>query len=537
MNFTREPSDDRVEYHLYRRGSDTSTTTELLKWKAEVEKWIEPFICDYIWQVEPFYLLPGKAEGNLLHLHGHSLFGDNIEDEWFIVWLLQRYSLLNPGVFISVQDNDGEFLLIEVAPALPRWVKPDVVENRIWLCGGQLHIIPQPQDPAELLLIPEEMQLADVPALLLSPEVESRAAPEVQQLLEQRLAGYPQKAAESVHWARCFLPLQVAQLLHQLPAIVAPAVRAFYYRDFDDGKVALALKRFLPEAEPKKFVFTRVKFSRCLFAQLKQQKFVPPRHYPAPPPLSSPDYTAYVLGCKLLCGFEIFYHHQFADSPSGNTNFINFVANLKKLGYFAGETQDSPGYKERLRLAKIFFEAESGSTVEQASLLDSAIRSCPKTEFSCTEADSDEKWMVIDPAELDEMLLGRSGQPLEQLLQNVGSFVSANSGYEGVDNDEPLNLDPEKLVRLTKAFFGEGELASSDEEDGLYEDLEEQADADSLLRTAMAAMDAEVAEVSDRAAALDVDTAVVSNLLQSFVSQHGDSGPLSNLLAEFLQKK
>jgi hypothetical protein len=533
MDLTKAHSDDRVEYHLYRHSPDTSTP-ELLKWKAEVENWVEPFICNYIWQVEPFSLRPGKVSGDLLHLHGHSLFGDNIDDEWFIVWLLKRYSLLNPGVFISVQDNDGEFLLIEVAPALPRWVRPDVVENRIWLHGGELHIIPQPQDPAELLLIPEDLQVGEVPALLLSPEIESRAAPEVQQLLEQRLAGYPQKAADSVHWARCLLPLEVAQLLHQLPATVAPAVRAFYYRDFDDGKIALALKRFLPQGEPR-LVFTRVKFSRCLFAQLNQQKFVPPRQYPAPPPLSSPDYKAYILGCKLLCGFEIFYQHQAAESlsSSGNTNFINFLANLKKLGYFAGELQDSPSYKERLRLAKTFFESEGG-VAEAATLLDSAIRSCPTTEFSCSEADSDEQWMVIDPAELDELLLGRSGQP-EQLLQNVSSFVGANSGYEGIDNDEPLALDPEKLVRLTRAFFGEAELASSDDEDGLYEDLADNSDGDSLLRTAMAAMDAELEVEGDRA--LDVDATVVSNLLQSFVSQYGASGPLSNLLGEFLHKE
>ena len=85
------------------------------------------------------------------------------------------------------------------------------------------------------------------------------------------------------------------------------------------------------------------------------------------------------------------------------------------------------------------------------------------------------------------------------------------------------------------ARFGEAELASSDDEDGLYEDLADNSDGDSLLRTAMAAMDAELEVEGDRA--LDVDATVVSNLLQSFVSQYGASGPLSNLLGEFLHKE
>jgi hypothetical protein len=43
-----------------------------------------------------------------------------------------------------VWDNDGEFMLIESAYALPRWLKPEVSANRVWVRGGQLHIVPQP---------------------------------------------------------------------------------------------------------------------------------------------------------------------------------------------------------------------------------------------------------------------------------------------------------------------------------------------------------------------------------------------------------
>jgi hypothetical protein len=41
-------------------------------------------------------------------------FGDNVEDEWFIVWLLLALTEKFPGAAARVWDDDGEFLLIEV---------------------------------------------------------------------------------------------------------------------------------------------------------------------------------------------------------------------------------------------------------------------------------------------------------------------------------------------------------------------------------------------------------------------------------------
>ncbi len=45
---------------------------------------------------------------------------------------------------VQVWDNDGEFLLIEAAYALPKWLKPECATNRVWLRGGNLHIVPLP---------------------------------------------------------------------------------------------------------------------------------------------------------------------------------------------------------------------------------------------------------------------------------------------------------------------------------------------------------------------------------------------------------
>jgi hypothetical protein len=57
-----------------------------------------------------------------LFLWGSVNFGDNIEDEWFITWLLLELTRSFP-VSARIWDNDGEFVLIEAAYALPRWLK------------------------------------------------------------------------------------------------------------------------------------------------------------------------------------------------------------------------------------------------------------------------------------------------------------------------------------------------------------------------------------------------------------------------------
>lgn len=66
-----------------------------------------------------------------LCLHGQTNFGDSIEDEWLIVYLLRELSLKFKDLWIRVSDADGEFLLVEAANALPRWLVPEIAEKRV----------------------------------------------------------------------------------------------------------------------------------------------------------------------------------------------------------------------------------------------------------------------------------------------------------------------------------------------------------------------------------------------------------------------
>ncbi|XP_063020341.1 protein ecdysoneless homolog [Melospiza melodia melodia] len=103
---------------------------------------LAPLLAACVWQRQPFRLryVPGRGEIPA-HLGGTAEFGDNVEDEWFIVYLLREMSRELPGLAASIDDNDGEFLLIEAADFLPKWLNPESSENREWpLCGIEFQV-------------------------------------------------------------------------------------------------------------------------------------------------------------------------------------------------------------------------------------------------------------------------------------------------------------------------------------------------------------------------------------------------------------
>lgn len=65
------------------------------------------------------------------HLYGITYYGDNIQDEWFIVSLLFHLSREIPKLIVRCCDSDGEFMLIEAAEHLPQWANPETCEQRV----------------------------------------------------------------------------------------------------------------------------------------------------------------------------------------------------------------------------------------------------------------------------------------------------------------------------------------------------------------------------------------------------------------------
>ena len=233
---------------------------------------------------------------------GSVKFGENIEDEWFITWLLLELTREFP-VAARVWDNDGDFLLIEAAYSLPRWLKPEVAFNRVWLHSGSVHLIPLPKSPGQLAEWGKETLTGPhaLCALLDATEIMEAAGKGINDALKSRLRGYPGKAKEMMHRSVAVVPARIAHVLRKDPQSVASAVEAFHYRDPYDIRAARAMAYF----PPHDLVKINVGFNRCLYAQIALQEYAAPKAWPPLPPPSHADYPAALLGVKIAAGYEI----------------------------------------------------------------------------------------------------------------------------------------------------------------------------------------------------------------------------------------
>ncbi|CAN8008482.1 unnamed protein product [Ixodes pacificus] len=134
MAAARRVADDTVRYYLIPKLAENANVKLQLEDKLEsYTAKLFPLIASYIWQDEPFNLgvVEAQRDGMPPHLEGITYFGDNVEDEWFVVYLLQQLTKEDQDLVVKVEDSDGEFLLIEAADHLPKWLNPETSENRM----------------------------------------------------------------------------------------------------------------------------------------------------------------------------------------------------------------------------------------------------------------------------------------------------------------------------------------------------------------------------------------------------------------------
>ncbi len=55
------------------------------------------------------------------------------------MYLLFELSRVYPPLVATVIDTDGQFVLIEAAHQLPKWLKPETAENRVRADGVPVH--------------------------------------------------------------------------------------------------------------------------------------------------------------------------------------------------------------------------------------------------------------------------------------------------------------------------------------------------------------------------------------------------------------
>ncbi|XP_040906511.1 protein ecdysoneless homolog isoform X1 [Toxotes jaculatrix] len=532
--------EDMVQYKLFliqTDGSSSQQTEELLSQLIEeVLAKVAPHLIQYIWQNQPFKLKYHPEKGGVpAHIGGSTQFGDNVEDEWFIVYLLKQITEDFPELVARVEDNDGEFILIEAADYLPKWLNPDTSEHRVFLYKGELHILPCPSKSSPVGISKD--MVPSVPqalALLATHPDACRASPKICSALRKRLEGYPEKIKTGLHRAHCFIPAGIAKVLAQRPDLVAPAVSAFYLRDPVDLQACRSFKTFPPDTR----VLASVTFTRCLYAQLQQQQFTPDRRSGFTlPPRSHPRYKAHELGMKLAHGFEILCSKcrlpsSEPDAPvSCNPQWKGFMDSLKRNDYYRGELEGSARFRELTRSAENFFKqsvASKSSALSPGEEVLQLLHSCDsfnleelkKQESQLPQEDSD-SWLDITAQDLERMLQERSGgrsgagsqnssstkqtqhvrsteerrketeddkeeeeagYSLVALSQGMKNFLNAMSSHEGAElpwssSTQPFSFEPDSMANALDRLLGskeEEELDSDDLDDDEDDDDDEE---------------------------------------------------------------
>ncbi|XP_050140549.1 protein ecdysoneless homolog [Malus sylvestris] len=516
--------DDTVFYSIFPDSSLTSSTTtaSLQSLHLQILQTLTPLTADYIWQHEPFSLslstLPKpsclcSADRHLPHLHGKLRIADNFEDEWFIVFLLFHISSTFRDLSIRVWDSDGEFLLIEAAYHLPRWLNPQNSLNRVFIRQGQLHIVPKARIP--------NPTLTDSLNFIVNFGQEAIAAERVQLAVKNRILEYPEKARRNMHVVRVRVPAAVAQVLSQEPCLIALAVEGFYDRDIDTMKYAAKMERFLSRGREEELVCVSVKMSRAMYAQLVQQAFQAPKSYPMPN--RSEDGAAFMeaeLGMKIACGMEMMYQQRRKEGLEGKgSSWEAFKETLERSGYFEGLLPGSKEYQRLMQNAEEYYR--SSALFSRASEMMSApVRRIDEILALPYSADDfrgrqvppsdDDSWLYNGEDELNSELLERQKEmehydskkkkkSKEQddagpssssnvdgfnpgdIAKTMQAFVQKMSSYEGAEVPKSRNLkevdfDVDRFYKDLESimkFEGNEDAASDDDnEEGSSSDLD-----------------------------------------------------------------
>ncbi|XP_055701059.1 protein ecdysoneless [Phlebotomus papatasi] len=465
LEFVRE--DDYIEYYLFPQltSPDNSRNEELNEILKTVEEVAEEFCCGYIWHRNAFHVRARPGNAHLLidhqgqtpsgesmtraetdheilpaHLYGIVHFGDNIEDEWFVVALLYELTRKIPGLIVRTVDGDGEFLLIEVANHLPNWANPDTCHQCVYITYGALHLMENP---------PESSQgVAEAIGKLRENPGVHRVSNEIENCISLRIGDYPGRIPGNLHRATAFVPVGVAALLRNNPRLIASAIREFCARDAVDMKICRAMRFFPPENR----VYTRVTFTKCLYAMLMHTNYTPDRRTGWNlPPQSSETFPAHSLGMKIACGFEILASQAKPEADwATNRHWIKYLESLRAKGYFQDFLEGSKDHKRLVEAAKDFYrenisDLRENSQTGQQILDDLKSIDCSIEEFRKLEAslppNDDDSWLTVAPEDLDKMLNDRYGDPSPQIngtssemTDKLTQFLAQKSSLEGIES-------------------------------------------------------------------------------------------------------
>ncbi|KAL7923172.1 SGT1 domain-containing protein [Trichoderma austrokoningii] len=484
--------------------------------RKKVVELVHSLTKDYIWQREGFEI-SFKSENGLLFLHGTTDYGDAIEDEWLIVYMLCELSKAHSDLWVRVGDSDGEFLLVEAANVLPSWLSPEIDHYRVWIHLGKIFLIPlnskTKDQPSVRSQEEEQLSLSQAVTFLRSNADALVHLPAIDSEAFHRLKKYPQQISNSIHHSLVTIPRAVAYIVRALPKSIAPVVERFYLRDANSLKPILSSSAPL-EFPPEDFVTVSVRFSKTLYAQLKSQRFETPPRWESvfrttrnENPSSNEEQKRIErleTGMKLTCGLEML-----AKDAENNKSRV-----VREMAIVLEDLQ------------------EDGSSVlpsdDDIKLWDHAGR------------DDDDSWLDINYEDFERELEGKQAQAsskgasgfgeaqtqenLRKIVSRFEAFLNDDSAgldgaeldrmdfdnddeeeYDGDDQDEEVNFDEEAFSRMMREMMGfttaatgkekeaQGSKARAAEEDSGSED-DSEAEEDGEIQDLASRMEAELRE-------------------------------------------
>ncbi|KAH8724656.1 SGT1 protein-domain-containing protein [Phaeosphaeriaceae sp. PMI808] len=415
--FPKKLPNDVVEYIICiidTKLSHVQTRERLQAFQRSMHQLEKKFLKEYIWQRESLKLDLVREDGRWL-LRGQTNYGDSVADEWLIVWFLGQLSKEFGDAWIRIYDADGEFLLIEAANALPKWLTPEVAENRVWINNHRLLLIPL----SKLDVDPAPLSIKEALAVFETTPARPQHYPKIEKEAFHRLSSYPSAIKENQHHVTLPLPRKVAYILHINPSYISPVVEAFYLRDPVSIRLLQPDKSKIPLIfNPDDFVEVSVRFTKILYAQIIGQQWNPPPSWKsAQDSLVEAGHAAekVEVGVKVAAGMQILQSHSF------------FASN-----------------KPVRELTLLLEDLENG---DDSLPTDIEIAAWPKRE-------DDEKWLDIDFTEFEKELAGKgrvdgkgfgdkgAQDTLKKMVERFNTFLADDEAdYKGATEFDPMDVD------------------------------------------------------------------------------------------------
>ncbi|KAF8328807.1 SGT1 protein-domain-containing protein [Cantharellus anzutake] len=538
--FNQPPSisEDTVQYTFYPNPSVSISESSCVVLGAQIRETVHSRLpTSFLWHKDAFEVklaraLPNEAPSRTPRwkLEGTVRIGDSIDDEWCLVWLLREVSLII-DVAISISDSDGEFLLIEAADVLPKWISPANSENRVWIFQSQIHLIPihfvsTPDVPrvrrhGSLKYINEEepglemdnesyISVIDALETLRDSTIETVAPHSMHLRVDNKIKSYPQACHNHTHLTRAFLPLDIALALSEESALVQRAVEAFYTRDAIQLRPVYQMSRFPPSSS----IFASIRMTRIAYAQLVSQNFHPPKIFGRwSEKEGSRDWQAKSLGMKIACGFEMLYAETKSkasvktnkalalgvtkDALALDKGYQEYIRTLAKLGYFDHELEGSQKWREaENRAVRAWLDVRKADETGRLSFAENvnvAVEKAKKhSELTVFDRGEDpDEWMTASPDDLgglfdglqsstqvtlaeneEDPTVADQASKLKKLAGRVEQFVQREGDLEGAKFDDDEVLDD----------LSDGESLNLSDEDGWASAGDEPMDAAARAR-------------------------------------------------------